>query len=81
MYIYNYVLQRSVNGFFRGEDMDFSRYIIAASYFVTNKFWWLYILFVSLFFAVVFVLQAIALYTIASREGYKIGRASCRERV
>ncbi len=51
--------------------MDFSRYIIAASYFVTNKFWWLYILFVSLFFAVVFVLQAIALYTIASREGYK----------
>lgn len=51
--------------------MDFSRYIIAASYFVTNKFWWLYILFICLFFAVVFVLQAIALYTVSSREGYK----------
>lgn len=51
--------------------MDFSRYIIAASYFVTGKFWWMYILCISIFFGVVFVLQAIALYTIASREGYK----------
>lgn len=51
--------------------MDFSRYIIAASYFVTNKYWWTYILIICLFFCVVFVLQAIALYTVASREGYK----------
>ena len=52
--------------------MDLSRYLIAASYFTTDKYWWVYILSIGLFFGVVFVLQAIALYTIASRAGYKL---------
>lgn len=51
--------------------MDFSRYIIVSSYFVTDKLWWLPIVCVGAFFAVVFALQAIALYTVASRSGYK----------
>lgn len=57
--------------------MDVSRYLIAASYFVTNKYWWVYILSFGLFFVTVFVLQAIALYTIASREGYKNKWLAC----
>ena len=56
--------------------MDFFEYANMARMFANTI--WVQFLVGGLCFAIVFVFQAVALFTIASRE---IGRASCRERV
>lgn len=56
---------------FQGENMDLSRYFIGASYFVTEQYWWTYTIAVCALCAVMFGLQAAALYIIAKREGFQ----------
>lgn len=51
--------------------MDFFKYAQYASIFVSNKTWWIPYLVGGLCFLIVYVFQAVALYTIAKREGYK----------
>ena len=57
--------------------MDFSQYVMTASYFTAttegglSAYWWVYLVAISAFFLCMFGLQAAALFTIAKREGYK----------
>lgn len=51
--------------------MDFFKYAQIADVFVTNSTWWVSYLVGGLCFLIVFVFQAVALFTIAKREGYK----------
>ena len=51
--------------------MDFFKYTHYAELFVPNSTWWVIYLVGGLCFLTVFVFQAVALYTIAKREGYK----------
>jgi len=51
--------------------MDFSQYVIVASYFTPTPYWWTYVLAISAFILCMFGLQAAALFIIAKREGYK----------
>lgn len=56
--------------------MDFSQYVITASYFTASTegglspYWWVCLVAISAFFLCVFGLQAAALFIIAKREGY-----------